>query len=89
MRAVSPLATYRVSLVNENNGGLVLFGHLEHFPHQSSTLTNVLLNQFRTTYADERTFAMMSHCFCKQSLTSTWRTAKDYTRPWSNPNRFE
>jgi len=67
-----PFGTNGVDFVDENDTRCVLLSHTEQFPDKFWTVTEVLLNQLRSHYTQERRRCLIRDCLCKQCLSGTW-----------------
>ena len=91
---VSPLSFHSwtsdwVNLIDENNARWVLSCHNEQLSDHSCTLSDVLLNKFRSTDSDKCTVSMMGNGSGQESFSCTWRTIHKDSFLLSNTERFE
>src|SRR4029077_13211474 len=66
----------RIDLVKEDDARRCLAGFPKYLSDCLLRLSNILVEELRTLYADEVRLALVRSCLCKKSLPSPWGTVQ-------------
>jgi hypothetical protein len=90
--AIRSISTHRVYLIDKNDGGLFLSGHVEERFDQFLTFSHVLAHQIRRGNREECTVGLSCAGLCEEGLSSSRRTVQKDSLPGftiASENLFE
>ena len=86
---IPPLGTKRVDLIEEDHTWRTGSGALEHLPHATLALSNVLIQQFGTLDGDEVGTTLVRHRLRKKRLAAARRPIQQHSRWHGETHGFE